>query len=147
MSSGIGLGWIDAGTVAFIGQNFGATIRKEVHDDSQELLNLLYYRIEARTPKSSGALAASLDGENFTDPSTDDLVSFLYLDQPQIDQYGRVYAMYQEGGPLGLATYTNAPHEMLYKVQTDDAPLVNAWIKGSVEAAIAKILAAQGIRL
>ena len=38
-----------------------------------------------------------------------------------------MYAQYQEGGALGLSTYTNPPREMVASAVTEDIPAIEAW--------------------
>ena len=92
---------------------------------ADDLTQLEVFNITARTPIRTGALAQDLTGQ--TNPSAD-ILSYVYFDtENQLDEYDRVYVQYQEGGVLGLATYTNPPRLMVASSVTDDIPAIEAW--------------------
>ncbi len=142
----VGVGWVNTGAVRFVNQNFNDTILRQVHRDTQGLGDLLYANILERTPVRTGALMSSiLEEVNTEDITNDDLIVFTVDEGPQMGAWNRVYWMYQEGNPLGLSTYTNAPHQMFYKVETDDLDLINAWIKGSIDSSLDVLAGGNGI--
>ena len=109
-----------------------------LHDGSDELGQLILYKVSSRTPVDTGALLA--DEYYVAHPNPDDKVLAEVLEgtEEQLAEWGRVYDVYQEGGALGLATYTNAPHEMFGRVLTDDIPDIETWgvkwLQGGLDA-------------
>lgn len=55
------------------------------------------------------------------------------------EEAGRDYAPYQEGPPLGLATYTNPPRHFLFDIETEDAASITTWAEDTLRAAIAEM--------
>lgn len=97
--------------------------------DAETLLQLEIYKVTARTEaraRDTGALASSVTGRVGTRASGK-LISVWFNNAQQYAQWGRYYAPYQEGPPIGLSTYTNAPRHMLYDSQTEDAPAIEEW--------------------
>jgi hypothetical protein len=129
----------------FFNQDIEATLRRALHRRANDLGAMENKLIEDRTPVDQGAL---LNSETFTtDPNPDDEeLVFLFADpQEQIDVHNREYDVYQEGGALGLATYTNAPHEMFAQVETTDLPVIQAWGEAALQEGCDEITAGTGI--
>ena len=102
-----------------------AEMEDALRADADTLTELEVFNITARTPVLTGALASDLTGD--TNPSSD-VLSYVYFDDTnQLDEYDRVYVQYQEGGVLGLSTYTNPPREMVASSVIDDIPAIEAW--------------------
>jgi hypothetical protein len=118
---------IIAGTGQIIGQDIEATIKEVLHARTPDLRDMEVSNIQDRTPVRTGALQSSIDGIPYLDSGTDDLVFLFANDQPQLSEWGRVYAPYQEGPDLGLHTYTNPPRLMFASVLTDDIPQIEQW--------------------
>lgn len=123
---------IIAGTGGIIHQNIDATIKRELHDHSPELGQTLVDLVVEKTPIRTGALQSSIWAETGGGPGgygmADDLVYIFAQDLPQLMQWKRVYVQYQEGDPLGLPTYTNAPREMFWLTATTDGlDMVKVW--------------------
>lgn len=117
-------------TGQIIGQDVEATIRQSLHNHAQDLIDLEVPLIRARSPYLTGALRDDIKGLPYT---TGDDIALLYADNAaQLAQWGKVYAPYQEGPPLGLSTWTNPPHQMFASVLTEDIPVIEQW---AVEAA------------
>lgn len=96
--------------------------------DAGTLLQLEIYKVTERTMErafDTGALAASVTGT--VGSGKPNLVSVWFNSAQQYAEWGRYYAPYQEGEPLGLATYTNGPRHMLYDSVTDDAQEIGDW--------------------
>lgn len=107
-------------------------VRAELHDTSPEIAEPMLAILQADTPVLTGALVSGEDVEYESDP-TSDLLFTLYADeQTQLDEWGRVYDLYVEGGALGLATYTNAPNEMFQSTEEDSLDLISGWAAASV---------------
>lgn len=108
---------------------------KFYHDEiGQQILD----RIEARTPVLTGALR---EDEAFKPGETPEEIVQWYVGEDYQDaEWSRFYAPYQEGGALGLSTYTNGPHEMFARVATDDLILIQAWANKVVAEALDNIV-------
>lgn len=113
----------------------GAKVIKAWHEDSETLAALEVTNVKARTPVDTGALQASVDATNNTG-SGPVLAEVFFNEDNQLSAWDRVYAQYQEGPPLGLSTYTNDPHQMLYAAQSEDAPAIVAWAVMSGQRAL-----------
>jgi len=102
-----------------------------LHETAPTIGNTINEAIRNRSPMSTGALISS---ETFKTPDKGKVVvSFYPEDGPQIDAWGRVYAPYAEGPPIGLSTYTNPPRSMYAKVETEDSPVIQAWAEATLE--------------
>lgn len=108
-------------------QDIMATIRMVLHRDSPDLSTTIVDRIVERTQIMTGALQSAITGDPHPDPDDPVLAEFFADDDPQLAQWGRIYVQYQEGGALGMPTYTNPPREMFAKVGNDDLPIIEAW--------------------
>lgn len=117
-------------------QDIMATVRMVLHRDSPDLVSLIVPRIQARTAVDTGALQSAIIGDPHPDPDDPVLAEFFADDNPQLAAWGRIYVAYQEGGTLGLPTYTNPPRLMFARVETDDLPLIEAWAIDRCQEAI-----------
>lgn len=107
---------------------------------SPVLVEKLLPIIRARTPRDTGALREALEGKAYPSEVSGNresqLAQFWYDDQPQIDEWKRVYAPYQEGPELGLSTYTNEPRRMLQQIGTTDQDLIDQWAEAAIQEAL-----------
>jgi hypothetical protein len=104
-----------------------------LHAHAPEIAAIINRRIEARTPRDTGAL---IEDEAYTVPGAGaTLVTWFVGDDYQVAEWGRVYSAYQEGPPLGLSTYTPGEHQMYNRVGTDDLDIIGAWAQGVIELA------------
>lgn len=127
----------------FATQNWEATVREELHNGADELGQLLLYKVSSRTPVDTGAL---LSDEQYTAYASGDNLVFVFAgDENQMSEWGRFYALYQEGGDLGLETYTNDPHEMFGKILTDDIPDIEMWGNKWLNEACNRLAAGAGV--
>lgn len=129
---------------AFKQQNWELTVREELHAGSDELGQLLLFKVSARTPVDTAALLSDEYYKAYPNRDSDNLAFIGVGDENQMDEWGRFYALYQEGGALGLATYTNAPHEMFARILTDDIPDVEAWGNKWLISAMGRIATGTG---
>lgn len=93
-----------------------------------ELAQIEQFNVTKRTldrAKDTGALADSVTYA--LGQGRPVLATIYYAAGPQVRQWERVYAPYQEGPPEGLATYTNPPRHMLYDAQTEDTDQIEQW--------------------
>jgi hypothetical protein len=110
------------------GQNIEETIKRTLHLNAKELGYTLIDRIVDRTQIMTGALQSSITFDDNPGDFDNPELLFLYANEDeQIAQWGRVYVQYQEGGALGMQTYTNPPREMFAKVLTDDLDDIADW--------------------
>jgi hypothetical protein len=116
----------------------------QLHAAAGEIATEILHRIEDRTPVLTGALkedetyTLAGTGPGYT-PVGSPLVSWYLESEYQDAEWHRYYGPYQEGGALGLSTYTNGPHEMFARVATDDLPLIEEWAKKVVADAVQQI--------
>jgi hypothetical protein len=111
-------------------------IIQALRGNTQELSSRLLQRIESRTPIATGALRESW--EPLYPPSGPEILSIGPNPAPQELAWGRVYAQYQEGPPLGLPTYTNDPHQMLRQADPEDLPTIEEWADATIAAYLMK---------
>lgn len=90
--------------------------------------------IENRTPKLTGALREDEDWKPLGGQGG--LLQWYVGDTWQLAEWGRVYAKYQEGPPLGTTGYTRGPWQMFEKVATDDLPAIEQWALDTVQDAV-----------
>lgn len=117
----------------FSGMNTWATIDEQLHGHSPELGDVLVPLVQAKTPVLTGALQSDMTYEAYPDPEDpgmgeEDLV-FVYAEgAEQLATWDRIYVQYQEGGPLGLPTYTNPPRLMfLTTAESDGLEATTEW--------------------
>jgi len=121
------------GTGFIINSDIFKTIDETLHQHSPELGMALKDMVQAITPIQTGALISDITDEEYTSPGgyvlgESDVVWVYANDVAQQAYWNRYYAPYQEGGVLGLATYTNAPREMFFTTATTDGlDFVGAW--------------------
>jgi hypothetical protein len=127
-------------------QDIAATINRELHLSAPLLGYELIDTIVDRTMIDTGALQSSITYQDYISDISDPTLLFLYAnDQEQLDQWGRVYVQYQEGGALGMPTYTNAPREMFAKVLTDDLDIIADWGIETCQWALDMCVAGKGV--
>jgi hypothetical protein len=129
-------------------QNVGKTIDYQLHLAAPLLGYSLVDTIVERTMIDTGALQSSITFDDFTSDLDNPELLFLYANEAeQIAQWGRVYVKYQEGGALGMPTYTNAPREMFAKVLTDDLEIIADWGIATCQSALDMCVAGKGVPL
>lgn len=109
----------------FMQQNFYGTIKRQLVSDKDEFGMMLVTLVRRHTPVATGALFDSIDYEPDHADGDNGIVRVFANPYIQIAQWGRQYDVYQEGGLLGMPTYTNEPHEMFYKALHDVDTIVN----------------------
>src|SRR5260221_478476 len=128
------------GTGMIIGQDIGATIDEQLHEHSPELGLVLKDLVQNLTPILTGALISDITYEAYPDPGgfgQSDLVLIFSETLAQEAFWKRVYVAYQEGGLLGLPTYTNNPHEMFWETASGAGlDFVKLWATMYVQVAI-----------
>lgn len=124
----------------------GGPLLSALRANSPAIALTLINKLRDRTPHNTGALAEDETAQPYTDPvagaRTVNLVKFYTDSSAQLSEWGRVYAAYQEGPPLGLATYTNAPHQMFFLMQSADLGDIAAWAEATLDAAIGDLTGA-----
>jgi hypothetical protein len=98
--------------------------------DAETLLQIEEYNVTQRTldrANDTGALASSVTGQAYGDAKNGTIIAVWFNNAQQYAEWGRYYAPYQEGPPIGLSTYTNAPRHMLFDAQTEDAGQIHDW--------------------
>ena len=106
-----------------------------LHDHSGEIGQDVLDRIEGRTPELTGALK---EDETYRLGSGNELLTWYTNSTYQIGEWGKTYAINMEGPPLGDGTNVASagwPHQMFFKVTTEDIPLIARWAQDTVDQA------------
>lgn len=133
------------GTGAIAGMDLYQTIAEELHAGTPDLAPLILYWMTENTPIRSGALAADEFANPITDAHDPTLIDAGIGTRNQLDEYGRLYAAYQEGPSLGLATFTNDPHHMIQGVIDNHAEDIAAWAYERMDGAITRCVNGTGV--
>jgi hypothetical protein len=105
--------------------NLAGEMEDKLRLHAGELADLEAFNIAARTPIRTGALVSDITEQSNL---SDTILAYVYFDSTnQLDEYNRVYVQYQEGGVLGLPTYTNPPRLMVASAVTDDIADIEDW--------------------
>ena len=99
--------------------------------EAADILDFLVASYTLERAYRTGALLESVTKEANVSGDTLALISF--DDGPQVEQWGRVYAEYQEGPPYGTSTYTNEPRHMIADAEEEGADQIAEWAKGVIE--------------
>ena len=138
-------------------QDTWKTVQEELYAASDELGQIEQANVSSRTQVLTGALISGISYEPMKSP-TDKVLAFLYADEePQLDEYGRVYDLYQEGGSngfgsagmgLGLGTNTGSGnHEMFGRMFTDDISAITQWGEDTLNNATNRLASGKGVPL
>lgn len=128
----------------FFDRSWADLFAESLYLGADELGQLEQYNVMARTPVLTGALQSDVSYK--VGPKSDNVIVEVYSDTTnQLDEWGRVYMLYQEGGALGLETYTNDPHEMYARILTDDLDQIVAWGEGRLNLAAVAVATGKGI--
>lgn len=126
-------------------QNWHETLVKKLYEGTEYLGQMEQYNVTERTPLLTGALQYDVSFEANHDPNKK-LLAFIYSAQTEQEaQWGRIYELYQEGGALGLSTYTNGPHEMYAKIMTDDIPAIEQWGHDALQGGLDELARGEGL--
>lgn len=137
-----------AGTGKIIGQDIFETINQSLHEGSPELAQMEQQSTQARTPVLTGALQSDVVGIEQTDPSNLELALINAANKGQLDEWGRVYDIYVEGGELGAPSPTiHSPAEMFGKILTDDIAQIEQWAKDWSDKALDLCALGKGVPL
>lgn|SRR5678810_746186 len=115
----------------------GSKAIQVLHDHADEIAQEIETQIESRTPVLTGALK---EDETYTLGSGKNLVQWYVGDGYQQAEWGRSYAIFQEGPPLGAVSNPRGegqgwPHQMYFRVTTEDLPLIQEWAQQLVDQA------------
>lgn len=135
-------------------QDLEGTIKEELHFNAQELVDLEVFNVSSRTPVLTGALLSDVQGIAYLDPNQKDLAFIFSGIENQLDEYGRIYDLYQEGGSAGYGTAQqglglgsnngSGNHEMFGRILTDDIPDIETWGTAACQTALNRCLAGTG---
>lgn len=131
----------------FFEMDWWAETKHMLHEGAEMLGELLQFTVSSRTPVDTGALLADVSFDASYPPDSNNLVRVYSDTTEQVAEWDRVYMLYQEGGLLGLETYTNAPHEMYGKILTDDIPAIEEWGNQWLQWGMDRIAAAPQVSL
>lgn len=105
-----------------------------LYADTDTLGQMEQQSVQGRTPILTGALKSSETYEANNDPSDSTLVRIYASTGPQVDQWGRVYAPYVEGGLMGLPSRTiKHPSTMFEQIFTTDLSQIQEWAAGHLK--------------
>lgn len=136
--------------VNYAGMDKWATIDEQLHGHTPELGDILVPLVQAKTPVLTGALSSDMTYEAYTNPEEpggdEDLVYVYASGTEQIASWDRIYVQYQEGGALGLPTYTNPPREMFATTaETDGLEAATMWAVEWIDYANLLCLSGAGV--
>lgn len=135
---------VSDGVLSFLASDMTAPVIDEFYDMSAlyELGNELNDRVKTRTAYRTGALREDETFEINTDKGSKDLIVFYVTDTHQIDEWGRTYARFIEGEPIGFTSPTiYNPSQMYYKMETEDMPIIDMWGGHQAQHGLDKIAA------
>lgn len=124
------LGTADETVIEGWGQNAETLLQTEIYNVTQRTIE------RTSGPYSTGALASSVTGQAYPGSKNGTLISVWFNNAQQYSEWGRYYAPYQEGPPIGLSTFTNGPRHMLYDSQEQDAGEITDWAVQSGQATV-----------
>lgn len=128
----------------FFSQDWSATNLRKLHEHVDELGEMEVESIRSRTEEITGALKEAEEYLPSYDPKDPNLVVLDAAPGPQLDAWKRIYVAYQEGGTLGLPTFTNPPREMFAQVETADIPQIEAWAARAIQDSLNTLAAGEG---
>jgi len=137
--------------VNYAGQDKWATIDEQLHENTPELGDALVPLVQAKTPILTGALSSDMTYEAYENPEPpamgeEDLLYVYAEGSEQIAAWDRIYVQYQEGGALGLPTYTNPPREMFATTaETDGLAVAVEWAVEWIDYANLLCLSGAGV--
>lgn len=136
------------GTGIITKMDMWATIDEQLHEHSPEIGQIVADLVKARTPVRTGALEMDITFDAYMDTGDDDIAWITAPGEEQLAEWNRIYVAYQEGPPMGLDTYTNAPRLMFMTTsETDGPPAVEAWGVIHVQEALDMCVAGAGVPL
>ena len=131
----------------FLNQNWSATNLRKLHEHIDELGEMEVESIRSRTEEITGALKEAEEYLPSYDPEDPNLLILDAAPGPQLDEWKRIYVAYQEGGALGLPTFTNPPRLMFAQVETVDIPQIEAWAAMAIQDSLDVLAAGEGDEL
>lgn len=128
---------IIAGTGGILFNDLHPVLIRHLREEAPALGQQLKDVVAAKTPVDTGTLQSAIDYLTWPNVNSDeDLVWVFAEDLLQVAMWHRIYVQYQEGGLLGEATYTNAPHEMFLSTAENEGPvLAGIWGLNAIENA------------
>lgn len=119
-------------------KNVQMAVYEKLHDEADQLGEELVPLVQDKTPVDTGALVSSI---TYFPLSGQEILEVYAASGPQMAQWSRYYVYYQEGPPLGLATYTNGPRQMfLQTAEGDGLAATESWGMLVVMQAIAETI-------
>lgn len=131
----------------FFDQSWQATFEQALFDDADTLGQIEQFNAMSRTPVLTGALVSDVSYRTGS-KSSGVLVEVYSGTMNQIDEYSRVYDIYQEGGILGAGSNSGpANHQMYGQVLTTDIDAIVQWGEAALQRAADAIAAGKGVKL
>lgn len=130
----------------FFEQDWRRTFEDSLFDGADELGQLEQYNVMQRTPVLTGALQSDVSYK--VGPKSDRVIVQVYSDtQNQLDEWNRVYDIYQEGGVLGAGSNNGSGnHQMFAQIMTTDIAEIQMWGAKWLEIGAAKLASGKGSR-
>lgn len=139
---------VSQGVLSFLESDMTAPVIDKFYDGAA-LWTLgfeLNDKVRTRTAYDTGALREDETFEVNTDKSSKDLIVFYVTDTHQIDEWGRTYARFIEGEPLGFTSPTiYNPSQMYYRMQEEDLGAIDMWGAQQAQLGLDEHIAAHGV--
>lgn len=128
----------------FFSQNWQSTFEDALFEGADELGQIEQFNVMSRTPILTGALISDVSykvGSKFSG-----VIVNVYSGQTnQVEEYNRVYDIYQEGGALGAGSNNGSGNNEMYgRIVTDDVPAIEAWGAKWLQLAADRIATGKG---
>lgn len=133
--------------LSFLASDMTSPVIDEFYDGG-ELWTLgfeLNDRVRTRTAYDTGALREDETFEVNTDKSSKDLIVFYVTDTHQMAEWGRTYARFIEGEPLGFTSPTiYNPSQMYERMGEEDMDIIDLWGAKQAQKGLDKHVASFG---
>ena len=130
----------------FFKQNIEKTLIDQLHQASDELAAMEELLTAAREPVRTGALESDVEGVPQHDNDNPELAEIHLLTEEQMDEYGRVYGNFVEGGTLGDSSPTiSSPSEAFARIMTDDLGAIKMWGQQAMQDGLDRIANGNGV--
>lgn len=111
----------------FFDRKFADDFANALYAGADELGQLEQFNVMSRTPVLTGALMSDVSYTTGS-PGAGYIVNIYSGTENQLDEWGRVYDIYQEGGILGAGSNSGpANHHMFADIMTVDIAEIQMW--------------------
>lgn len=145
------------GPANFWRQDTYKTVMEDLHAGADELGQIEQFNVSERTQVLTGALLSGISYIAHPNPDDKVLVEVFADVEPQLDEWGRIYDLYQEGGSAGFGTANmglglgsnngSGNHEMFGRMFTDDIPAITEWGESMLSGSTDRLAHGNGVAL